>query len=183
MALREFLELLGRIFRSAPPPKLPRGKPPIKVPSEGMPGGKAAWVGIAMTIIAGFEGLYTHAYKDPVGVPTVCYGHIENVKMTDKYTKIECQEMLKADLPRYEAMVNKCIHVDLPPHRKAAIVSFTYNVGGGNLCKSSVARELNAGHVRAGCDALLKYVKAKGRTLPGLVKRRKAERELCLRED
>lgn len=140
------------------------------------------YLGIALTIIAGFEGLYTFAYKDIVGVKTVCYGHIEGVQMGDKYTVEQCRDMLVTDLPRYEAMVNKCIHVPMPDKRKAAIVSFTYNVGGGALCKSSVARKLNAGDVRGGCDALLLYNKAGGKTVKGLVNRRQAERKLCLEE-
>jgi lysozyme len=75
----------------------------------------------------------------------------------------------------------------MPPHRQAALVSFTYNIGGGNLCKGSVAVEFNAGHVKAGCTNMLNYVKAAGKTLRGLVNRRSngmwGERAWCLRED
>ena len=141
------------------------------------------WLGIALVCVAGFEGLYTHAYRDPVGIPTICFGHIENVKMGDRLTKEQCHELLAEDLPRYNAMVQRCIKVPMPPHRHAAIVSFTYNVGGGALCKSSVARKLNAGDVQGGCDALLLYNKAKGKIFRGLQRRRAVERQMCLRED
>lgn len=150
------------------------------------PRGKMAWVAIAVAIICPFEGLALHAHHDridPKGVNTVCYGHIEDVQLTDSYTKVQCQEMLAADLPRYEALVEKCIHVPMPPHRHAAIISFTYNVGGGNLCKSSVARKLNAGDVHGGCNALLLYNRAVGVEIQGLTNRRIAERKLCLQED
>ncbi len=150
------------------------------------PTAKGAWLGIALTMVAGFEGLYTHAYKDVVGVVTVCYGvtnYDRPVKMGDVYTVSECKEMLSEDLPRYKAMVDKCIHVPMPPHRTAAMVSFVYNVGEGNLCKSSVARYINAGQPLRGCEALMLWNKAGGRTIRGLTNRRAAERVDCKRSD
>jgi lysozyme len=154
---------------------------PVEAPRTSR--GKAGYIAIAVTLICGFEGLYLHAYHDVVGVKTICYGHIEDVQMGDVATKAECQEMLADDIPRYEAMVAKAIHVPMPPHRHAAILSFTYNVGGGALAKSSVARKLNAGDVRGGCDALLLYDRAGGRVVRGLHNRRVAERKECLRSD
>lgn len=145
-----------------------------------------SFVALAVSLIAGFEGLLhvgIHDKIDPPGVNTVCFGHIENVKIGERHTTLECQIMLAEDLPRYDAMVKKCIHVPMPPHRHAAIISFTYNLGGGALCRSTVARELNAGHVQAGCDAMLRYNKANGRVLQGLKNRRVNERAHCLRED
>jgi len=155
----------------------------MPLPNPRITAGVAA---VAIPLICSFEGLYTHAYLDPVGVPTVCFGHIEDVQMGDRYTADECKQMLLDDLPRYEAGVQKCIHVPMPNERHAAILSFTYNVGEGNLCKSSVARHLNAGRIQEGCDALLLYNKARSRVtgelvvLPGLDRRRKEERRLCL---
>lgn len=153
------------------------------VPKAGVAG---AWLGLALTMVAGFEGLYTHAYKDSVNVTTICYGvtnYDRPVKMGDKVSKEQCTKWLAEDLVRYKAMVDKCIHVPMPPHRTASMVSFVYNVGQGNLCKSSVARELNKGHVQAGCNALLQWNKAGGRVLKGLTNRRTAERIDCLRSD
>jgi lysozyme len=137
-------------------------------------------------MVSGFEGLYTHAYKDPVGVVTICFGVTNSdrkVKMGDTATKDECYQMLAEDLPRYKAMVDKVIKVPMPPHRTAAMVSFTYNVGQGNLAKSSVARYINAGQPLKGCDALMAWNKAGGKVLNGLTKRRAAEREYCRRSD
>lgn len=144
---------------------------------------RAKGAALAVGMIAVFEGCYTYAYRDPVGIPTVCFGHIEDVQMGDRYTKDQCKQMLLDDLPRYQAQVDQCIHVPMPPHRQAAILSFTYNVGGGALCKSSVARGLNKGDVQGGCDALLLYRYAKGIPLPGLKTRREEERRHCLRGD
>ena len=141
---------------------------------------------IAVPFICAFEGLYTYAYRDPVGIPTICFGHIEDVKMGDTMTKEECKQLLLDDLPRYEAGVQRCIKVPMSDKRHAAILSFTYNVGEGALCKSSIARRLNAGDVEGGCNALLLYNKAtlSGNliVLPGLTRRREAERKLCIAE-
>lgn len=153
-----------------------------------LPGPKGAWIALALSLVAGWEGLYTHAYRDPIGVVTVCYGITNSdrpVKMGDKYSAEECKAMLQEALPRYDAQVRKCIPgIDnFPPRRHAALVSFTYNVGQGALCKSSVARHLNAGHVQQGCDALLLYDRAGGKVLKGLHNRRVQERAWCLRSD
>ena len=137
------------------------------------PKGRGGWVAVTVTVLVLFEGMTNvhggksvgeHQSFDPKGVNTVCYGHIEDVHIGDTYTKIQCEKMLANDLPRYEAMVERCIHVPMPGYRHAAILSFTYN---------------NAGSPEKGCDALLLYDKAAGRVLPGLVKRRQAERKMC----
>ena len=167
------------------------------------PKGRGGWVAVTVACLVTFEGLTnvhggmsvgTHQSFDPKGVNTVCYGHIEDVKIGDKYTKIQCQKMLANDLPRYEAQLERCITVPMPGYRHAGILSFTYNVGGGvpaknghpahgGLCGSSVAKYINAGQWEKGCDALLLYDKAAGRVLPGLVARRKAERKMCYNLD
>jgi lysozyme len=61
-----------------------------------------------------------------------------------------------------------------------AIVSFTFNVGEGNLRRSTLLRKLNAGDIVGACNELPRWNKAGGRVLPGLVKRRAEERALCL---
>lgn len=161
--------------------------PPKPAPA---PTAKGAWLGFALTLVAAWEGLYTHTYRDSVGVPTICYGVTavdRPVHMGDTATSDQCKKWLAEDLPRYDAQVQKCVHIPLPPHRHAAIVSFTYNVGGGALCKSSVARYLNQGDPRRACDALMAYDKGRIHgtltVIRGLHNRRVQEREWCLRDD
>src|SRR5262249_15550912 len=141
--------------------RLPTAKTPIR--ATGIAG---AWVGFALSLVAAWEGMSTHTYRDSVGVPTICYGVTavdRPVKMGDTATPDECKQWLAADLPRYDAEAKKCIPAidSFPPHRHAAIVSFTYNVGQGALCKSTVARQLNAGNVQSGCNALMVYDKGR----------------------
>jgi lysozyme len=148
----------------------------------------AAWLAICIVFTSGWEGYVSHAQKDIVGVPTVCYGATaaDHVDLSKTYTKAECQQMLGVDLVKYDAQIQKCIapavYAALPPHRHAALVSLDYNIGPGAFCKSSVVRYLNAGNVASACNAFLLYDKAGGRTVQGLVNRRKAEQALC-RED
>lgn len=146
----------------------------------------AAATGI-LVVWEGMNPVAVHERVDPPGVITVCIGRTNyddpSLKAGQRYTKDQCKQFLKEDLPRYNAMVNKCVHVDLSVNERAALLSFVYNVGQGTLCKSSVAREFNAGNHRAGCGALMRYTRANGVVLRGLENRRRAELKLCLSKD
>ena len=136
---------------------------------------------ICMACVASSEGLRQYAYRDVGGVWTICYGETKNIQKGDTATIAQCKEMLGARIERdFGPQVDKCVKGPIPPARKAALTSFAYNVGAGAMCRSSVVRKLNAGDVRGGCDALLLYDKAGGKKVPGLLSRRKKERELCL---
>lgn len=143
---------------------------------------KAAWLAICVGCVAGAEGVRTVAYKDPVGIPTACFGETQGVRMGQTYTLEQCQEMLGKRVEEFGRAVDSCVIVPVPPRRKAALVSFTYNVGKDAFCRSTLVVKLNAGDVRGACDQLLRWTTAKGIQLPGLVKRREQERELCLAE-
>lgn len=139
-----------------------------------------AVVGLLVALVGAFEGVRLTAYRDVVGVLTVCYGHTEGVKPNDRYTLDECKAMLKKDLEVYARGIEQCVKAPLPEKRYVALVSFAYNVGVNAACKSSVVRLINAGKTREGCDALLLWDKAAGIRFPGLTKRRQMERALCL---
>lgn len=137
-------------------------------------------ISMALGAVAGFEGLRTRAYIDPVGVPTVCYGHTENVKLTDEYTKGECDKLLRGELYEYYGYVEKCINYPLEPHQAAAFTSATYNVGARIVCNSTLQKKANHGDIEGACNELPRWVYAKGKRLRGLVKRRESERNMCL---
>ncbi|ATQ77910.1 lysozyme [Massilia violaceinigra] len=141
---------------------------------------RAGWCAIAVTIVGGFEGLRQAAYLDPVGIPTICFGETKGVRMGQRATLAQCDAMLASSLQLANHAVDDCIRAPLPDYRRAALVSFAYNVGQTSLCGSTLARKLNAGDTLGGCDELLRWTYAKGIKLPGLVKRRQAERNLCL---
>ena len=134
---------------------------------------------LVTAVVAQHEGLRLWAYRDPVGVLTACYGHTgPDVQPGQRYTRQQCRELLEADLARHaEALA--CIHRPLTDGQKAAFVSFAYNVGPQAFCGSSLVRKANAGDMAGACAELDKWVYAKGQRLPGLVKRRAAERAMC----
>jgi len=75
--------------------------------------------------------------------------------------------------------VQRCIHVPLKPYEAAAFTSFTYNVGATAFCQSTLARKANSGDMPGACAEMSRWVYSDGEKLPGLVRRRAAERALC----
>ncbi len=145
---------------------------------------KSAFAAVVVTLVGGFEGVRQNAYPDPAtrGKPwTVCFGETKNVKRGDHYTLAECKTMLKASLESYAEGVEKCTKGPIPDGPEAAFISFAYNLGVGGYCRSSVRRAWNAGDRRGACNDLLHYDTAAGIVFPGLVRRREAERALCLK--
>ena len=140
----------------------------------------AATLAIATPFVAGYEGRSLVAYVDPVGIPTICYGHTADVKLGQTKTAAECDALLAGELGRAIEAVNRLATVQMPDTRRAALASFVYNVGEGAFARSTMLRKLNAGDTRGACDELRKWVLAGGKKLGGLVRRREAERELCL---
>jgi lysozyme len=135
----------------------------------------------AVAVVGGYEGLRLAAYRDPVGIPTVCYGETRGVRMGQKFTKAECDAMLLKGLDEFGNGIEKCVPnlITAPDRRYVAHLSLAYNIGVGGYCKSSIARLQKAGNDLAACDAFLLYNKAGGRELAGLTKRRKDERAMC----
>ena len=139
----------------------------------------AATITIASTVVMHFEGNEPIAYIDPVGIPTVCFGHTKTAKIGQKKTDAECQALLEKDLLASIKDVDRLVSVSLPAERRAALVSFVYNVGGSQFARSTLLRKLNAGDVAGACKELDRWVYAGGRVLNGLVTRRAEERALC----
>lgn len=142
----------------------------------------SAALAAAIALIGTWEGVRTVAYKDIVGVPTVCFGETRGVKMGDRYTMEECRAMLGDGIVEFEAGMRKCLtNPDTVPEKTyVSFLSVSYNIGIGAFCKSTIARKANAGDYRAACDALLAWNKAGGRVVQGLVNRRADERRICL---
>jgi len=134
----------------------------------------------ATGLVTHFEGTRTSAYRDPVGIPTICTGRTEGVVMGQVRSLADCEDMLREDVDTAMASVLALTRVPLNEHELAAYTSFVYNVGHGAFARSTLLKKLNAGDREGACNELPRWNKAKGRVLPGLVKRRAAERELCL---
>jgi len=134
-------------------------------------------------LIKKFEGCKLRAYKDSVGVPTIGYGSTRDVKMGMRITPYMAEDFLRQDLEEAEAAVRDLINVPLSQCEFDALVSFTFNLGSGNLATSTLRNKLNGHDRKAAADEFLKWVNAGGKKLSGLVRRRKAERAMFLGEN
>ena len=142
----------------------------------------------SLDLIIEFEGFVPNWYKDPVGIWTVCYGHTDAAgtpfyKDTKgkKFSVSEGRAILAKDLKSYEAAVRRQFKgVVLNENQYGALVSFCYNLGEGNLSKSTLRKKVLAKDFLGAADEFLKWNKAGGKVLAGLTRRRKAERALFL---
>lgn len=136
--------------------------------------------------IAKFEGFSPKLYNDPSPAKnaTIGFGHMVHAgPITGKepqefqrgITKARGLELLHADAGASASAVKKAVTVPLTQPQFDALVSFTYNLGAGNLQQSTLLKKLNKGQYAAVPQELKRWVKANGATLPGLVKRRAAE--------
>lgn len=133
-----------------------------------------------IALVAYYEGYRPQAYVDPVGIVTVCYGHTATAQLGQKFTKEQCDALLRKDLQAAEAAVQSSVKVALSQTQYDALVSFTFNVGSGNLRSSTLLRRLNAGDYCLAAREFPRWNRAKGKVLPGLTKRRLAEQALFL---
>lgn len=135
-----------------------------------------------LTLIKSFEGLSLEKYRDAVGKWTIGYGHLilPNENFTQALTKLEAEDLLRADLGMTERGIHKYVTVDLNQNQFDALVAFAFNVGLGNLQSSTLLRLLNQGLYQDAADQLPRWNKAGGNILAGLTRRRDAERALFL---
>ena len=141
----------------------------------------AGAVALVVPLVMLWEGTVLQSYRDPIGVVTACVGHTgPELRMGQRYTRRQCEDMLYGDLLKH-AQALDCIKRPLTDNQKAAFLSFAFNVGDRAFCDSTLARKANAGDMSGACAELSRWTRAGGRELPGLVKRRAAERDLCER--
>ena len=144
---------------------------------------KTGATGIAL--IKRFEGFRAEPYRCPAGVPTIGYGATfypggKKVTMSDKLiTESEATSLLTNMLTRFEQYVDSYCVDTVTQNQFDALVSFCYNLGPANLKASTLLKKVNANPndptIRA---EFMKWTKAGGRTLRGLVTRRTAEADL-----
>ena len=128
-----------------------------------------------LNLIKKYEGCRLTSYICPAGVLTIGYGHTgKDVKPNQTITKNKAINLLKKDLARFERHVQSYNYIyEWTDNEFSALVSFAFNIG--NIDQLTAYGTRTRSQIRS---AMLKYVKANGKTLPGLVKRRKAELRL-----
>lgn len=135
--------------------------------------------------IQNWEGLRLIAYQDPRGIWTIGYGHTgPDVYQGKTITRGEAEALFRADLERFEKGVENSLNLPATQQQFDAMVCLAYNIGLGAFKRSTVLRKFNAGDYRGAADAFLMWRLAEVNggylELPGLVRRRQAERRLFL---
>lgn len=150
-----------------------------------------------LEMIKHHEGIRTRPYRCPALLWTVGVGHVidprhigvklderKNLPIPDGWDRVltmdEVNTILAQDLVSFERGVLRLCPAGLTQSRFDALVSFSFNVGLGNLQRSSIRMKHNRGEFEEAAEAFMQWTKAGGKELPGLVKRRKDERNLYL---
>jgi len=146
------------------------------------------------------EGVRFRPYRCPALLWTVGVGHVidpnhirvpinerKNIPLPAEWDRTlsasEVDAILAADLATFERGVLRLCPQGLTQGRFDALVSFSFNVGLGNLQRSSIRIKHNRGDYEGAAEAFMMWTKAGGKELPGLVKRRKHEKEMYLKEE
>ena len=150
----------------------------------------------AKAMIKHHEGVRTRPYRCPALLWTVGVGHVidpshaavkyeerRNLPIPDGWdrslTMGEVDAILSQDLARFERGVARlCPASTRHQGQFDALVSLAFNIGLGNVQRSSIRMRYNRGDIEGAADAFLMWTKAAGKVLPGLVKRRNDERAL-----
>ena len=146
---------------------------------------EAAIMAEAVPLIQRWEGVELVAYRDIVGVWTICSGTTRGVVPGMRKTAEECAALLRSEALEYWRGVSAYLTAEtlrdrITVKRGAAWSSFAINVGISAAGKSTATRRLNAGNITGACEALSWWNKAGGRVILGLVNRRSEEKVYCL---
>jgi len=144
-------------------------------------------------LLSQWEGFKLQVYKDAAGLPTIGVGHLltgsekssgsivingESVDYSGGISKEQVLDLLAQDLGRFVSAVNENVTVSLEQNQFDALVSFSFNVGVGAFTSSTLLKILNGGSYDQVPGELMKWVKAGGQTVQGLVARRQHEIDL-----
>jgi len=133
-----------------------------------------------IALVKRWESCVLTAYLCPAGVCTIGYGHTEGVKPGQKITQHQAEVLLQYDVDIADAAVNR-LAPEADENQHAALASFVFNCGEAALARSRLLRKFKAGDIPGAAAEFDRWVYGGGKVLPGLVKRRAAERELFLK--
>ena len=127
------------------------------------------------SLIKKFEGCKLEAYQCAAGVWTIGYGHTKEVSEGDVISQFEAEDLLTYDLQEFEGYVLDYVSVPMKQNEFDALVSWTFNLGSGNLRSSTLLKKLNDHKYKEVPTEIRRWNKAAGKVLDGLVRRREAE--------
>lgn len=125
-----------------------------------------------------FEGDRLVAYQDSVGVWTIGSGHTKGVTEGMTCTRDQADTWLLEDVAEAEAAVNRLVKIALSQEEFDALVDFVFNLGAANFAASTLLKKLNARDIQGAIDEFVKWDRAGGVEVAGLLRRRKAEAAL-----
>lgn len=128
-----------------------------------------------INLIKEFEGLRLTPYLCPAKVWTIGYGHTRTVSAGRRITEAQADQLLQDDLQIFERAVDRLVTVHLSENQFSALVCFAFNVGVGNLEKSTLLKLLNRGWYEQVPAQLMRWNRANGEVMGGLSRRRSAE--------
>lgn len=148
-------------------------------------------------MIVHHEGKRNKPYRCPANLFTIGVGHVmypeqAKLKLADRlnfpikpeddriYSDAEVMDILSKDLARFESGVSRLCPVSLTQGQFDALVSFSFNVGLGNLQRSTIRMKVNRQDFEGAAEGFLDWTKAGGKVLKGLVNRRNDEKALFL---
>lgn len=132
----------------------------------------------AINLIAKWEGFKSEAYRDVVGVWTIGFGHTKDVKEGDKISYFDAVSLLKKEVTHFARGIELNVTVPLTQNMFDALTSFAYNLGLGNLKRSTLLRKLNGEDYEGAAREFKRWNKAGGKVYRGLTSRRLEEEEL-----
>lgn len=134
-----------------------------------------------LALIANAEGCRTSPYRCSAGVWTNGIGHTAGVTPQSHVSERQAAVNLVYDVMRVERQLAVCVPVDMPQPVYDALVSFSFNVGTGAACRSTLVSYLKRQQWRQACDQLGRWVYVNGVRNPGLENRRQREKAWCLK--
>jgi len=161
---------------------------PTDITTGSVPASQLSVSDAGLEFITSHEGLRLELYNDPAGHATIGVGHLVHLgpidgraseaEFANGITRAEAMDLLREDVGTAEDAVRRLVDVPLNQNQFDALVSFTFNLGEGNLQSSTLLRRLNQGEYDAVPSELNRWTRGGGQVLPGLVRRRAEEGEL-----
>lgn len=136
-----------------------------------------------LNIVKHYEGCELEAYLCPARVWTIGYGHTEGVRKGMVWTQTKADRQLEEDLRQFEEGIEEMVKVPISLNAFSSLVSLGFNIGLEALRGSTLMRKLNKGELGPASEEFARWNKSGAKILPGLTRRRLAERDLFLRKD
>lgn len=141
----------------------------------------------AIDLIKQFEGFRPEAYQDSVGVWTIGYGttiiNNQPVKQGMTITQDQALQLVQQEVNKLWSKIESILKVKINDNQMNALVDFAYNLGFGSLKNSTLMRLVNESKFDEAANQFPRWVYAGGKVLPGLVRRREAEKQLFLQNE